>query len=301
MWQYDPNVGDMVWVEPVSAAPTGPTIQQNLIGSFQGYGAEGGEMSFNPDGTFTISTPLADNQFLNTVVDSSGQQLSQNVSSGKEDYGIPDLLKLGAFAVGANALGAGLGQPSMFSAGPAGSLTAGITPEAIAASEAALPGVGAGADALVGGIVPVTPAVTEIAASAPSLTSGITPEAIAASEAALPTEAAITPSLTEGITPADIAASEAALPSSGLLSAANLKDLAQILGVLSFTGLLSGSSFGGGGGTQQRSFVSPTATVPMGNADYYNAVQQYYNTYMPQTPRDVATPLQQWYEGKFGG
>lgn len=79
-----------------------------------------------------------------------------------------------------------------------------------------------------------------------------------------------------------------------------LKDLytaLQALGALSSTGLFGG---GGGGGTQ-RPFVSPTATVPVGNDDYYRAVQQYYNTYMPAAPRDVATPLQQWYQGKFGG
>jgi hypothetical protein len=48
-------------------------------------------------------------------------------------------------------------------------------------------------------------------------------------------------------------------------------------------------------------FTAPTTPVPVGNADYYKAIQQYYNTYMPAAPRDVATPLQQWYEGKFGG
>ena len=47
-------------------------------------------------------------------------------------------------------------------------------------------------------------------------------------------------------------------------------------------------------------FVAPTQGVPQPSSDYYNAIQQYYNAYLPSTPRDVATPLQQWYESKFG-
>jgi hypothetical protein len=78
--------------------------------------------------------------------------------------------------------------------------------------------------------------------------------------------------------------------------------LDDVMNALKAFAALSGTGlFGGGGGTSQRPFVAPTATVPQGNEDYYRAIQQYYNTYMPQTPRDVATPLQQWYEGKFGG
>lgn len=82
----------------------------------------------------------------------------------------------------------------------------------------------------------------------------------------------------------------------GQLTLKDLYTALQALGALSSSGL-----FGGGGGGTQRSFVAPTATVPVGNDDYYRAVQQYYNTYMPAAPRDVATPLQQWYQGKFGG
>ena len=51
---------------------------------------------------------------------------------------------------------------------------------------------------------------------------------------------------------------------------------------------------GGGGGV-------PTGitTPPVNNQDYYNAIQQYYNSYMPSVPKDVVTPLQQWYSGTF--
>lgn len=77
-----------------------------------------------------------------------------------------------------------------------------------------------------------------------------------------------------------------------------LADLLKAFTTLSSLGMLGGGGGGGGGGTTT---MAPTTPVPVGNADYYKSIQQYYNTYMPQTPRDVATPLQQWYEGKFGG
>ena len=44
----------------------------------------------------------------------------------------------------------------------------------------------------------------------------------------------------------------------------------------------------------------PTQGVPTNSPEYYQAIQQYYNTYMPEQPRDVATPLQQWYNSKYG-
>jgi hypothetical protein len=89
---------------------------------------------------------------------------------------------------------------------------------------------------------------------------------------------------------ADVAATAA--------GALTLTDILKALTGLSSAGLLGGGGGGGGGGQM---FTAPTTPVPVGNADYYKAIQQYYNTYMPAAPRDVATPLQQWYEGKFGG
>lgn len=58
------------------------------------------------------------------------------------------------------------------------------------------------------------------------------------------------------------------------------------------------SNMGGGGGGGVGGL--PTQGVPIGNQDYYNAIQQYYNAYMPAAPRDVATPLQNWYNSKYG-
>lgn len=66
------------------------------------------------------------------------------------------------------------------------------------------------------------------------------------------------------------------------------------VGLLS-TGAVA-NAVGGTGGVG----ALPTQGVPTGNQDYYNAIQQYYNAYMPAAPRDVATPLQNWYNSKYG-
>lgn len=43
----------------------------------------------------------------------------------------------------------------------------------------------------------------------------------------------------------------------------------------------------------------PADTMPVYSPEYFQQVQQYYNTYLPSTPRDVATPLQQWYSSGY--
>lgn len=95
-------------------------------------------------------------------------------------------------------------------------------------------------------------------------------------------------------------AADTAATAAGLLGGLTLTDLLKALTTMSSLGMLGGGGTGGGGGGGTTT-TAPTTPVPVGNADYYKSIQQYYNTYMPQTPRDVATPLQQWYEGKFGG
>lgn len=62
------------------------------------------------------------------------------------------------------------------------------------------------------------------------------------------------------------------------------------------TGAVRAASGGGTNAPMQ----APTQGVPTNDANYYNQLQQYYNAYLPQTPRDVVTPLQQWYNSKSG-
>lgn len=68
---------------------------------------------------------------------------------------------------------------------------------------------------------------------------------------------------------------------------------------VSLATILGASNVIGGGGTNTP-MQTPTQGVPTNDPNYYNQLQQYYNAYLPQTPRDVVAPLQQWYEGSFG-
>lgn len=79
------------------------------------------------------------------------------------------------------------------------------------------------------------------------------------------------------------------------LSSSQISNLIKAGLGLAGTKAVGGMTAGGGGAG-----ALPTQGVPQYGPDYYNAVQQYYNTYMPEMPRDVATPLQQWYESKYG-
>lgn len=55
-----------------------------------------------------------------------------------------------------------------------------------------------------------------------------------------------------------------------------------------------------GGGTNAP-FQAPTQGMAEYTPEYYQQLQQYYNSYLPQTPRDVVSPLQQWYSQTYSG
>jgi hypothetical protein len=46
---------------------------------------------------------------------------------------------------------------------------------------------------------------------------------------------------------------------------------------------------------------APTQGMAEYSPEYYQQLQQYYNSYLPQTPRDVVSPLQQWYSQTYSG
>lgn len=180
-----------------------------------------------------------------------------------------------------------------------GSLTAGITAADIAAAEAALPSLGG---SLTAGITAADVAAGEAALPVgESLTAGITAADVAASEAGLP----VAESLTAGITAANIAAAEAALPSAGagagiggILSNLTPGQITSILGGVG--GLLGGAAITSGGGGGGGVGALPTQGIPLNSQDYFNAIQQNYNQILPAMPRDVSTPLAQWYNSSYG-
>ena len=81
----------------------------------------------------------------------------------------------------------------------------------------------------------------------------------------------------------------------------SLTDLLTLLSLLNLGGTLGGTGTGTvTTGSIPFSDTKIGSTTPQFGPDYYAAVQQYYNAYMPETPRNVAGPLQQWYENKYG-
>jgi len=65
-------------------------------------------------------------------------------------------------------------------------------------------------------------------------------------------------------------------------------------------GLVGGAAITSGGGTGVGVGALPTQGIPLNTADYYRAIQQNYNRLLPAVPRDVATPLAQWYNSQYG-
>lgn len=91
-------------------------------------------------------------------------------------------------------------------------------------------------------------------------------------------------------------------PSTNFLNNLTPGQIANIVGGVG--GLIGGagiaSAITGGGGTGGGVGALPTQGVPLNTADYYNAIQQNYNRLLPAVPRDVATPLAQWYNSTYG-
>jgi hypothetical protein len=76
--------------------------------------------------------------------------------------------------------------------------------------------------------------------------------------------------------------------------------LALLQGGLGLLGGLGGASLiGGGGGTTNIGGI-PTQGMPSYNDDYFTKVQQNYNRILPAVPRDVASPLRDWYLSQYG-
>jgi hypothetical protein len=91
--------------------------------------------------------------------------------------------------------------------------------------------------------------------------------------------------------------------SKSLLDSLTPSQAASLLkGALGLFGALSaGKTLSGGGSTAPSVGALPTQGIPLNSQDYFNAIQQNYNTLLPTLPRDVATPLSQWYNTQYTG
>lgn len=75
-------------------------------------------------------------------------------------------------------------------------------------------------------------------------------------------------------------------------------DLLNLLGKAGAAGLASNVT---APAVQQVPSYQPLNNMPAYDPAYYQQIQNYYTGYMPNMPRDVATPLQQWYSQGYTG
>ena len=69
---------------------------------------------------------------------------------------------------------------------------------------------------------------------------------------------------------------------------------------LGLFGTVGAASALSGGGTTVSPTGLPTQQPPMYTGDYFTKVQQNYNQLLPAVPRDVASPLRDWYLSQYG-
>jgi hypothetical protein len=182
-------------------------------------------------------------------------------------------------------------------------------PEAMAAALPAVLGGTAQQVDVTGQNIPKTEPVAPAAAAIGALVPGIQPAVPSATEQVSVTGTKTTapditiPALSAAL-PAIPAAVKATLPEPIKPKEDSLFKPSDVLKLLT---LLGGTAAAGGmgAGTIPTGSIPPSdtmigSTTPQFGPDYYAAVQRYYNAYMPETPRNVAGPLQQWYENKYG-
>ena len=115
----------------------------------------------------------------------------------------------------------------------------------------------------------------------------VTPPAINAITAAIPTVVAppvTTPPTTEPPKKNDLNVTDD-----------QLINILKALGLFGTLGVTAAS-----GGTNTPITGIPTQTPPMYTDDYFTRVQQNYNSLLPAVPRDVASPLRDWYTSQYG-
>jgi hypothetical protein len=187
-----------------------------------------------------------------------------------------------------------------------GTGTAGLTAAELAQLDLATGGAGGtlGAETfanatLTGAAVPTLTNLTGGSGLLTGIDAGITAQSVADKLAA---DAAAQSALITGTTGLTVPATtitDGLTSTIGGLTPAQLLSLLQTgLSLSAITGLVNNSTTGTGT-TATTATSTPTQGVPSNTQGYYNAIQQSYNQMMPNAPRDVMTPLQQWYSGEF--
>ena len=177
----------------------------------------------------------------------------------------------------------------------AGAAAGGLLPQTVPVTGQTVTQGGTDAATAAGGIVASLPSVTSTGANTVEVTG----------QREQPTTVGLLPGATVPALSETLTKPLPEVPKADTAKEGSLFKPSDILNLLT---LLGSAAASGGAGTGGGGVVSglPTSdsmigsTTPQFGSDYYNAVQRYYNAYMPETPRNVSGPLQQWYENKFG-
>jgi NACalpha-BTF3-like transcription factor len=267
------NIGGTLYGANYADTGSGETLQEGALAGITGstgIDAAGQPFySYDPSGAFTgQGTTTKSQSFFGGLADAFKDPVVLAALAG--GYGA------GLFGGGAGAAGAGA--------------TAGMSAAELAQLDLALGGAGgsAGAAELAAALNTgaATTTLTNLTGGSGVTTgaaAGITADSVAAklaADAGLTTAAGAT---TSGLTAAQIAnLAKAGISLAGLTAGANA--LTNTGGTKTTTPTPVTYSGGGGGG------YSP---------DYFSQVQSNYNSLMPNVPRDVASPLQNWYSTQF--
>lgn len=256
------------------------------------YETEGTTGTIPDSFTYELVKDLGDGTSRISSFDTSGKFLDSQIESNS-DGGflgfLGNLAPLAAFAVGGNLLGSALAGAGAGAAG-AGAGAAG-TGAALTGADLAI--------ALGEGMVPIASTAGQAAAvtgNLGALGAGLGLGDVAGAAGAASGAGSGTATGTGAASGAGGAASGAG----GLLTAAlkNPQLLASLLNLLG-AGAAGAIGGGGGGGSGSGAGAIPTQGVPMNTPEYYQAIQNYYNAYLPGTNPNVGSSLADWYGGKY--
>lgn len=299
------------------------------------YETEGTTGTVPDSFTYELVKDLGNGTSQISSFDTSGKFLDSQIESNS-DGGflgfLGNLAPLAAFAVGGNLLGSALAGAGAGAAGAAGAGAAGAGLTAAEIAALADVGMGLNTSALAG--AGAAGALGQGAWLGEGIASGIAPWDIAYGDALLAGGAGLSPSTLTGAealtgTDALIAAGEGIVPitaeqvattgltqaelgalgsgiglggaGTGLLSSIG-NYLAKNPSMLNTIALLLGAgaagAAGGGGGGGGAGGI-PTQGIPTNTPEYYQALQNYYNAYLPGTNPNVGSSLADWYGGKY--
>jgi hypothetical protein len=220
-----------------------------------------------------VSTPVTDGGTVKVTGTSTPQQVNQAVV---------DLIN--------SQLGTNVGTPANLANVQITDKAPVVTPPAINTIAATIPAVVAPPPTVTPPPVTTPPAVSDPTVTITDKAPVVTPPAINTIAATIPTVIA-PPTTTPTTTPETTKKNDLNVTDDQIIN---------ILKALGLFGTLGVTTNLGSTNTPVPVTGIPTQTPPMYTDDYFTKVQQNYNNLLPAVPRDVASPLRDWYTSQYG-